>query len=415
MTPPPSSPLPSILPSTSEPAPPSSPATNDTQAAEAMQAVHAAQAMQAPEAPPPSLPPAKRPAAGLWLAGLALLLALGALVLAWQSHERGRQLERELMRRQQLIDTTAAQGHLMAEKAETAARDALARAALLEARITEVAAQRGQLDELVHALSRSRDENVVGDLDAAVRVAYRQALITGSAEPLVSALKQADERLQRYAQPRLDGVRRAIARDLDKVQAVGVPDLGVLTLRLDEVVRMVDDLPLLSAAQRPLAGSSGAALPSTAPSVSTQGVAAPPVGSASAPDAAGRLAAVAAALQQAWQQWGDSAWNEVRSLVRVQRIDTPATALLAPEQRYFLRENVKLRLLHARLALMSRQFDTARADVRAALAELERHFDRQGRKTQSALELLQLVVQQSREVGLPRPDDTLTALAGAAR
>jgi 2-dehydro-3-deoxyglucarate aldolase/4-hydroxy-2-oxoheptanedioate aldolase len=45
--------------------------------------------------------------------------------------------------------------------------------------------------------------------------------------------------------------------------------------------------------------------------------------------------------------------------------------LIAPEQAFFLRENLKLRLLNARLALLSRQFDTAQADLSDALAALD--------------------------------------------
>jgi uroporphyrin-3 C-methyltransferase len=346
---------------------------------------------------------------------LALLLALAALVLAWQAHERQREVERELMRRQQALETQSAQSQVLAEKAEAAARDAVARATLLDARVGEVASQRGQLDELVRTLSRARDENVVGDVEAAVRVAYRQALVTGSVEPLVAALRQADERIVRHGQPRLDGVRRALARDLDRIQAVGVPDLGALALKLDEVVRTVDDLPLVAAAQRAAAASAPTpARPRAAAPAVREGAAKPrasetPEAAASAPATGWTNLASACAM------FAERAWSEMRSLVQVKRMDTPAAALLAPEQRYFLRENVKLRLLHARLALMSRQFDMARADVRAAQADIERYFEPDARKTQAALELLQQVAQQARDVALPRPDETLAALAAAAR
>ena len=74
----------------------------------------------------------------------------------------------------------------------------------------------------MQSLARSRDENLVADIEAALRVALQQSALTGSAEPLVAALQQADERLARSNQPRLERVRRAIARDLDRVQAASV-------------------------------------------------------------------------------------------------------------------------------------------------------------------------------------------------
>ena len=107
-------------------------------------------------------------------------------------------------------------------------------------------------------------------------------------------------------------------------------------------------------------------------------------------------------------------WDEVRSLVRVTRIDHPDAVLLAPDQGFFVRENLKLRLLNARLALLSRQFDTAQHDLQAALASIDRYFDRNARRTQIAQELIRQVAAQAKQGGVPRPDDTLAAVAAAA-
>jgi uroporphyrin-3 C-methyltransferase len=98
----------------------------------------------------------------------------------------------------------------------------------------------------------------------------------------------------------------------------------------------------------------------------------------------------------------------------VTRIDQPEAMLLAPEQAYFLRENLKLRLLNARLALLARQFDTAQADLQSALGAVERYFDRSSRRTQLTAELIRQVAAQSRQVGVPRPEATLAALSTAA-
>jgi len=88
--------------------------------------------------------------------------------------------------------------------------------------------------------------------------------------------------------------------------------------------------------------------------------------------------------------------------------------LVAPEQAFFLRENLKLRLLNARLALLSRQFDAAQSDLKWAQGAIERYFDRSSKRTQIAADLLRQVAQQSRQAGVARPDDTLAALATAA-
>jgi uroporphyrin-3 C-methyltransferase len=359
-----------------------------------------------PTADPGVPPPSAAPAAGLpgaWWATLAVLggLAVVAITLALIGQQRIKGLEQELVRRQQDSQGQAIEARALAQQAQELARAAESKVALLDGRVAETALQRTQLEELIQQLSRSRDENVLADVDAAVRVAVQQSAITGSAEPLAAALRQSEERLARMNQPRVERVRRALARDLDRVRAVAVSDIASLTIKLDEAIRTVDDLPLLSQPERrPVA----AARPGAAPSV-----------------AAAASAAAAPASVAGWWPWlqaqgvwaGTRVWGEVRSLVRVTRIDQPEAALIAPEQAWFLRENLKLRLLNARLALLSRQFDTAQADLRDAVASLDRYFDRSARRVVLTADLVRQVAGQARQVSLPRPDETLAALSAA--
>ncbi|MBC7482940.1 MAG: uroporphyrinogen-III C-methyltransferase [Rhizobacter sp.] len=332
---------------------------------------------------------------------LALLGALSvvSLLMVWRTDQRSASLEQELVRRQQDSAGQSTEARMLAKQAQQGAGETAAKVALLEARLAEVTVQRSQFEELIQSLSRSRDENLLGDVEAAIRVALQQTAITGSAEPLVATLKQSDERLARYNQPRLEGVRRAIARDLDRVKAVSVTDISSLNIKLDEAVRMVDELPLLAAAEpRRDAGKAASA----------------PAGkAASAVAGGGNLSALAGRANELWTGAGERVWDEVKSLVRVSRIDHPDAMLLAPEQSFFLRENLKLRLLNARLALLSRQFDTAQSDLLVAQSALSRYFDRSSKRTVLATELVKQVTGQARLVNVPRPDDTLAALTAA--
>ena len=84
------------------------------------------------------------------------------------------------------------------------------------------------------------------DIESAIRLAQQQAQLTGSLDPLVAALKTANQRIERAAQPRLAPCR-AIGRDLDWLTCAAVTDTAGLLGRLDELVRQVDDLPVLNA------------------------------------------------------------------------------------------------------------------------------------------------------------------------
>jgi uroporphyrin-3 C-methyltransferase len=181
-------------------------------------------------------------------------------------------------------------------------------------------------------------------------------------------------------------------RDLDRIKAVGAVDNATLALRLDEVTRLVDDLPLLVDPHQ--AQVAAAQVRAAAPAKPEN------------------------ARWEEWQRWlglrASEAWAEVKDLVRVTRIEHADAMLMAPEQAYFLRENLKLRLLNARLALMSRQYDSAQADLRAALALVERFADVRQRRSQLALELLRQVQAQAKPIQLPRPEDSLAALSAVA-
>ncbi|MDG0835516.1 hypothetical protein EXH51_22540 [Pelomonas saccharophila] len=340
--------------------------------------------------------------------GAAVLLCV---LLSWQSLSRQQSLEQELVRRQEASQARATEAQLAAKQSAELVRDTAAKVSLLDARMAEVALQRGQLEELIQSMSRSRDENVVGDIESAIRVALQQSQITGSAEPLVATLKQADERLLRYKQPRMEGVRRAVARDLDRVKAVAVVDVSTLTIKLDEVVRMADELPLVSgseAAPHPRDEHSGAA----AAREREHALKLQREQAAAAAD--GKLALWWWQATQQLSSWTGIVWGEARTLLRVTRIDHPEAALISPDQSFFLRENLKLRLLNARLALLSRQFDTAQSDLRDSQDMLNRYFDTRSRKVSSVAELLRQVAGQARQVSVPRPDDTLAALTAAA-
>ncbi|MFM2187274.1 MAG: uroporphyrinogen-III C-methyltransferase [Burkholderiaceae bacterium] len=375
-----------------------------------------------PAAAPPESPAAARPTPpspvqqgprflGWAGAGLALL-ALAAIGLAWTSQQRVKLLEQQLVARQQQTQSESGEALVLARQSQDTARESAARMALLEARLAEAAVQRSQLDELIQSLSRSRDENLLADIEAALRIAQQQAALTGSLEPLLAALRQADERLARHNQPRLERVRRAVLRDLERVRGVSQVDVATLVIRLDEVARQVDDLPLVAVAH---------ALQSAAPSVAAE-QAVPASGPASPKTEAPAAAGAGTGAGSGWSdvfgrtagwvaQGVAKAWGEVRSLIRITRIDAPESVLVSPDQQFFLRENLKLRLLNARLALLSRQFDVAQSDLRDAQRTLERYFDPSSRRVVGVVDLVRQVGQLSRQVSLPRPDETLAALA----
>ena len=359
--------------------------------------------------------PAEAAGKSSWLLLLVGLLAAAGLLASGLLWQKVSNMQEELARRSTDSGAQAVEARTLARQAEESTRELTARLTLQDTRISEVSLQRTQLEELMQSLSRSRDENLVVDFESALRLAQQQAQLTGSAEPLLAALRSADQRLQRAAQPRLNPLQRAIAKDIDRIKAATLTDIPVLLIKLDELVRLADELPLANA--MPVSGAARVApvplLTASAPSAGRTSASAPVAASSAAATPVEKL--LAYLTPAAWfHSILSSVKSEAGKLLRVSRIDQPEAALLAPEQAFFLRENFKLRLLNARLSLLSRQTDAARSDLIAANAWLLKYFDASSRKTQLATQSLQQIQSQLKTSELPRLDDTMTALATAA-
>ena len=326
----------------------------------------------------------------VWVMRSALVgavIALVALVWAILLGQKLSNVQEQLARQSAQAGAQSIEAKTIAREAIELARETAAKVTVSESRLNEVALQRSQLEALMTSLSRTRDENLVVDIEAALRLAQQQAQLTGSVEPLLAALRSAEQRVGRAAQPRLSALQRAIARDTNRIKATALSDTPALLVKMDELVRVADELALANAVGKPAQGAAGGASP---------------------------VPSAKSASDSWWKQGLQTVLDEARGLLRVSRIEQADSALLSPEQSFFVRENFKLKLLNARMGLLARQLDSSRADLKAASSSLGKYFDQSSRKTQSAQTLLQQIQVEMRALELPRLDDTFAALATAA-
>jgi uroporphyrin-3 C-methyltransferase len=115
-----------------------------------------------------------------------------------------------------------------------------------------------------------------------------------------------------------------------------------------------------------------------------------------------------------WEKMLNDLWRNAQGLVRISRIDRPEASLLAPEQSYFVRENLKLRLLNVRLAVLARHFESAQADMNQVSRDLNKYFDVANGQGPLTLALAREILAQSKNTEIPRIDATLAALTTAA-
>jgi uroporphyrin-3 C-methyltransferase len=329
---------------------------------------------------------------GKWIfAGVAALALIGALVSVWTVFKLTG-IQEILAKQTSDVSTQAVEARVSAKQAEELARDTAARLAVTDAKLSEVSLQRAQLEDLMQSLSRSRDENLVVDIESAIRLAQQQSQLTGSVQPLLAALQSSQMRLTKVAQPRLAPLLRAIVRDIDQIKATPVTDTPTLLIKIDELVRAVDNLALLNAV--------GA---TTSNHATTKPVTTPET-----------LSWARAISISWWEKMLNDLWRNAQGLVRISRIDRPEASLLAPEQSYFVRENLKLRLLNVRLAVLARHFESAQADMSQVTRDLNKYFDVASGQGPLTVALAREVLAQSKNTEIPRIDATLAALTTAA-
>ena len=323
-----------------------------------------------------------------------VLLAVLALLLAlqwWSNRSELRQLRREMAQRLQTGDTMATESRAIARTVQDDVKELQAKVSVLENKQVEGQSQQLALEQLYQELSRNSDDWALAEIEQVLSTASQQLQLAGNVQGALIALQNADTRLSRSDKPQFITIRRALARDMEKLKALPSVDVTGIALRLDSLITQVDRLPLL-ADEKP-------ALPATPPKNSK-----PVSGTPSA------SAAWLTALNDQWQSFSNEMWTEVRQLIRVRTVDTPDALLLSPTQAYYARENLKLRLLSARLALLSRNESAFRSDLAAAQDTINRYFDTRARQTQSAQALLKQVQASDLTIEMPTLNASLSAV-----
>jgi len=331
------------------------------------------------DAPPPAVRTA-RGKAQAWLRPAIVVPAILAAALAWGWWSTRAELaavREEVAQRLRDAGNESKEARIVAREAQEAVRDVQAKIGALEAKQLESQSQQLALESLYQELSRSRDEWVLAEVEQTLTIASQQLQLAGNVRAALAALQTADARLARSDRPQFIGLRKVVARDIERLKAAPDLDIAGMTLRIDQVITAVDQMPLLVDGRPPVPDTKQAS---------------------------------SEAKDSWWRRSWRGVWDEFKGLVRVQRLDAADSSLLAPESRYFLRENLKLRLMHARLVLLQRDEPAFRADIKAAQGWLNRYFDTRQKSVAGAAQTLAQLNAAAVSVDLPTIADSLNAV-----
>jgi uroporphyrin-3 C-methyltransferase len=326
-------------------------------------------------------PPQRKSKAPLLLA-VAIVLAAALAAAFWlDARNRIDATQQELARRLRDIENDAREARSVARQSQEALREAQAKVGQLEARLAESQSQQLALEALYQDLSRNRDEWQLAEIEQVLAIASQQLQLAGNVRAALLALQLAEARLARADRPQFLPIRRALARDIERLKSLPALDLAGMSMRLDSLVAQVDSLPLAFDERGERIG-------------------------------APKEAAPAAGERGFWSRLGAEVWSELRQLVVVRQVNDPEPPLLPPSQAYFLRENLRLRLLNARLTLLTRDEAGYREDLRVAQAWIQRYFDPQSRQAREMLAQLKQLSSTTLSFEMPTISESLDAVRG---
>ncbi len=310
----------------------------------------------------------------------ALILAVLALAFAgwqwWQTRIELNTIRQEVSLRLTSANEAAQASRILSQQTADNSRDMGMRLGEIQAKLADSQNQQLALEALYRDMSKSRDDWTLADIEQVVLTANQQLQLAGNIKATIIALQNADARLQLIDKPQFTNLRRALNNDIQRLQTLPQVDTVGITLRLDRLITQVDQLPLSSDHEIPAKQPNQ---PSQAPT-----------------DAASRFT--------------QEMWSDLKGLVQVRRLDTPDTALLAPEQSYFLRQNLKLRLLTARIALLAHDEASYKTDLEAAKTWLTRYFNVRDNRTVTAIKQTEKLINSPISIQFPSLADSLTAL-----
>ena len=333
-------------------------------------------------APAPQQPPVHRNPVGKAVSHLSLTqltLAVLVVIFVWQwldGKQQLNQIQMILAQRLAEVDGNNKANQTLTLQSQELVRELGGKLSLLESRYAETQSQRTALENLYHDLSSSHDQMVLAEVEQLLLIASQQLQLAANVKAALIAMQQADSRLQRLDRASLNSLRRAINSDIEKLRALPDVDVTGINSRLDNLISIAGRLPLMQPRHE-----------QEAESLIKQ-----------------------AKAEGKWESLLREIWQEAKELVRIENTHKEELPLLSPTQTFFLRENLKLRLLSARLALLSRDEVSFKYDIKTAQDWVKLFFDVKSGEGAQVVSTLQKLNASSIKIELPDVSGSLTAV-----
>ena len=308
-----------------------------------------------------------------------LTLAVLVLIFLWQwidEHYQINQVQQELAKRLTEMDGENKANQTLLTQNQEVVRELGGKLSLLESKYADSQNQRAALETLYQEMSSSRDQTALADVEQMLMIAGQQLQLSANIKAALIAMQQADNRLQRLDRPALNGLRKSINHDIDKLRALPNIDVAGINLRIYNLVASIDTLPLSQDIRKQVEQAVPAAVKE----------------------------------ENVWAKFWRELWQEAKQLVRIENTEKHELPLLSPTQTFFLRENLKIRLLSARLSLLSHDEASFKRDLKSAQEWISLYFDTRSNDGSQALLSLQKLEASNINIDLPDITGSLEAV-----
>lgn len=313
-----------------------------------------------------------------------MTLALVLAVFVWQwfdAHHQLNTLQQELAKRLTEMDGNNKANQVLVKQSQESLSALTNKVTALESANAEAQSERAALETLYQEMSSNRDETALAEVEQMLMIASQQLQLSANVKAALIAMQQADGRLQRMDRPALNNLRKSINGDMDRLRTLPAVDTAGITLRLDNLIVAAEIIPLNHEVSQTTTAKPTLPTPITTPT-----------------------------SENSWQHLWREIWQEARNMVRIEDMRKREMPLLSPTESFFLRENLKLRLLSARLALLSRDETSFRNDLKAAADWVKRYFDANSTDGKQALTALQKMSTANINIELPDINGSLEAV-----
>lgn len=313
-----------------------------------------------------------------------VLVVLALFTLAWQwlnTRHRFNEIEKSLSHKLDEYQALNQQSLALARQAEERSTQANARTVILEQKLAESRDQQEVLQTLYDQLAENREATAVAEVEQLLTIANQQLQLAGNIKSALLALQAADKHLQPLALPRAIQLRETLAVEIENLRRFPQVDVSSMSAQLESLADLCATLPLISERQ---------------PSLNL---------------AAAKQTAAQTARLNTLQKFGFSVWSDIKNLVTVERIDKPEPPLLSADHAFYLRENLKLRLLTARIALLQHDEAAYNADIKTVNNWLNQYFDTKHPSTIKAFNMLKKLSSNNVGIELPQLTESLAAVS----